>query len=97
MNKFANIHNLINLWFPPEMEQTCHVVPHQHHLFVGQHQAHVALPRALHQDSSLDLQTAAQKSPTMAKITIWSGQFFFQPIQVCLLYLFISASLMTQT
>ena len=95
MNKLANIHNLINLWFPPEMEQTYHVVPHQDH--VGPHQAHVALPQALHQDSSLDLQTAAQKSPTMAKITISSGQFFFQPIQVCLLYLFISASLMTQT
>ena len=96
MNMFANIHNLINLWFPPEMEQTCHVVPHQ--LLVGPHQAHVALlPQALHQDSSLDLQTAAQKSPTMAKITIWSGQFFFQPIQVCLLYCFISVSLMTQT
>ena len=89
VNKLATARNIVKLWFLPEMEQNCQChVPQSILLNVGALQCHVgalqlpaAPPRALHRDSSLDLPTAAQKSQTVAKITIWSGQFFFQPIQ----------------
>ena len=77
----------------PEMEQhrvpttlLLHVQPLRPHvgplqLHVGPLQPHAGLLQAPHQASSLDLLTAAQKSPTVAKITTWSGQFFLQPMQ----------------